>query len=204
MRSRLGQVDRIDAAIATRVPCYRDPSGEDARRAAGDGKRYPIGERWEWRRMALRREAVGAILEVDPKASVRVVRDVLARYGHQVSHELVRLDMRAVRNVRPPLVESGRWLSVEAWREETARRRVRRRASGPGWAPVRSDGIAVRAPVLRGGVAIGGPPEPTAEAPSTPPSPTPDRHAVPPPRPLARRPVRRDDWAVWDRPATRR
>ena len=130
MRNRTPQVERIASAIQERVPCYRDPFASGGGRVGADGKVYPTGERWDWRRIALRREAVAAVLETDPKASVRVVRDVLARFGHRVSHEQVRLDMTVVAQDPPGRVESGRWLPLDAWRDETARRRRERARAG--------------------------------------------------------------------------
>jgi len=181
VRSRTAQVDRIDRQLRSLIPCYRDPGTAPGGRRAADGKVYPVGERWEWRRIALRREAIAAILSVEPTASIRVVRDVLERYGHRVSHEQVRTDM-APRTTGPPvLLESRRWLPLESWLDETSRRRAertgRRTREHRGGAPLRrrpSDLPPDRQPVT---------------------SPT---HQDPTRQPSAPARGRQDDWAVWD------
>jgi len=180
MRSRTTQVDRIDRALQSLIPCYHDPFATPGGRRATDGKVYPVGERWDWRRIELRREAIAVILDVDPTASIRVVRDVLARCGHRVSHEQVRTDMAHVAPGPPALVESRRWLSLEEWRDETARRRSERtwlrtgaRSSASRGQREANDRRTDREPVMS-----------TAREPTV-------RMDVP-------APDRRDDWAVWD------
>lgn len=179
MRSRIPQVDRIDDTLRARIPCYRSPAEPDGDRVGADGKLYPAGERWDWRRIALRREAVAAILEVAPDASVRVVRDVLGRYGHRVGHEQVRHDMATRVPGSVDLTESRRWLSLDAWRDETdRRRRERRRADRAAGARIeeRSPTLIARRDAARAGTV----------------RPPPERP------PDGRRDPRRDDWAVWD------
>jgi hypothetical protein len=180
------QVDRIDRALQSLIPCYRDAFATAGGRRAADGRVYPVGERWEWRRIELRREAIAVILDVDPTASIRVVRDVLARFGHRVSHEQVRTDMAHLAPGLPARVESMRWLSLEEWRDETARLRSKRARprTGPGSSVAtrqrRTNGMRTdRKPVATTASEI-----PTAQV------------AVP-------ASVRRDDWAVWDDAAHR-
>lgn len=205
MRSRTAKVDRIDAELLSLIPCYRNPAAVDGGRVGRDGKVYPIGERWDWRRIELRREAVASILDVEPGASIRVVRDVLIRYGHRVSHEQVRHDV-AHRTPGPPtLVESRRWLTLEESRDETSRRRGERRRSGtsPGAAarrqPIQNATTEDRMPALS--VDRQPPTVPqsavltASEAPSAPEVPT---------MPAGARADRRDGWAVWDDAARRR
>jgi hypothetical protein len=196
MRSRVVQVDRIDVALRSVIPCYRSPGALAGRRTGRDGKTYPAGARWEWRRIALRREAVGAILAVDPGASVRVVRDVLARYGHPVSHEQVRTDIAfAAAHPAAGLTESRRWLPLEAWLGETERRRLERSRSTPAHRSVPPAlGSDVR-PRSRGPRAL---PRPaTGDAEGNEPAAT----AEPPARSettIGRPATARDDWAVWN------
>jgi hypothetical protein len=181
MRSRTTQVNRIDRALQSLIPCYRDPFAAASGRRAADGKIYPVGERWDWRRIQLRREAIGVILDVDPTASIRVIRDVLARYGHRVSHEQVRTDMTHLAPGTPATVESRRWLSLEEWRIETARLRRERRRPRTG----ASSNAATRQRHMNGSRTYREPVASTAgEIPTV-------RVTVP-------APDRRDDWAIWN------